>query len=228
MKLNLLKTAIVCLFTVVAISSCKKDDDGETIPSGSIRNTITVTIGNGYDDIIDSVKAETWDVGNHIVLAKTEYKNGGFTITLPDSVSSQYLPSLFGDEIPEGITASNGNVKSAGVRLYAYKSDIRENYFRLRSGDWNGGLVYIDGDSYITGTSTDYMEEEDYTIISIYSLNLKKGWNIVYERETRTENSVTYERTTAAPAGAKWYFSGEDISSISGVRAKTPLLLLKK
>jgi hypothetical protein len=30
MKRDFLKTALVCLFTVVVISSCNKDDDGTT------------------------------------------------------------------------------------------------------------------------------------------------------------------------------------------------------
>jgi hypothetical protein len=42
--------ALVCLFTVVAISSCKKDDDDENENGGNgiiQNNTITATVVNG-------------------------------------------------------------------------------------------------------------------------------------------------------------------------------------
>jgi hypothetical protein len=210
MKRNYLKMAFVCLFTVVAICSCKKDDDDETGGDSSIKdNTFTVVVenGNSYNELIDVVKLELDEVQNsstvkYSALASAEYKNGGFTLTLPASVSSQYLEPL--DDSPDGVTVSNRNVKFAWINLSAYKSDSDIGYFYVKSGDWKGGLMYADSNVSITGTETESDEKDTYT--TRYSMNLKKGWNIVY---TKGNNRI-YEITTTAPAGAKWYFESYD------------------
>jgi hypothetical protein len=245
MKRNFFMMAFVCLFTVVALSSCSKDDDDENGKSGSIPdNTITATVenGNSYNSQIDIVKAEIWDysTGESHVLASAEYKDGGFKLVLPASVGSQYLELLDEEDIPAGITVSNKNVKSASVyELDAYKSGDRAGWLYNETGNWEGSLMYVDGDVTVTGTETDTDSWEDSegthteTWIIQYSVNLKKGWNMVYIKETESGNTETIEVTTTAPAGAKWYFEpysngSYDESSVSGSRVRTPFLSSKQ
>jgi hypothetical protein len=210
MKKKYLKMAFFCLFTVVALSSCNKDED-----EGSI-NTITAVVENGssYNALIDVVKLEVESSSSSYelkTLTDAEYKDGGFTIILPESVSSQYLELPFGDDddiIPKGITVSNKNAKGASAYLIAYKSNKLVGEFYLESGDWSGGLIYIDSDVSITGTATETetWEGETYTEKFNYSVNLKRGWNMVYTKITENSNNFVLEATTTAPSGAKWYF----------------------
>jgi hypothetical protein len=234
MKRNFLKTAFVCLFTVVALSSCEKDDD-KNDPGGITDNTLTVVVenGNSYNTRIDEVKAEIFEDDEPILtLTSAEYKNGGFTLTLPEDVSSRYLES-FDDNIPDGVKVSNKNVKMGFMSLEAYKSNDNVGYFYLGSEDCEGEFVYVDGDLSITGTvtSTDNWWGEEVTEIIKYSINLKRGWNTVYFYGTMNGDTYNSECTTTAPAGAKWYFYSYydyDEFSASVPRAGTPLLSSSK
>jgi hypothetical protein len=73
--------------------------------------------GNSYNDKIDVVKLEFGDDA----FASAGYTNGGFTITLPESVDSRYLQSINegGNDI-EGVTITNENVKAAMPSSGAY------------------------------------------------------------------------------------------------------------
>ncbi|MDR0729988.1 MAG: hypothetical protein LBF19_07715 [Prevotellaceae bacterium] len=196
-KSNFLKMAFVCLFTVVALGSCSKDEEENSDNGIIVNNTITAVVenGNSYNDAIDVVKLYP-DSDDDAVLASAEYKNGGFTMTLPANVSSQYLQSIAGD-VPDGITVSNANVKIGSGNLYAYKSDNRVGIFYLASGEnLVGALVYADGDVSITGSS----QGEIGTMI--FNMNLKRGWNVMCQKTTQNE----YEITTTVPADAKWRF----------------------
>jgi transposase-like protein len=207
MKRNYLKMAFVCLFTVVAICSCKKDDDNDKTDddnSSTPDNILTVVVENGssYNELIDVVKLEAKNksTDKYETLASAEYKNRGFVLTLPETLNSKYM-SIY--EYPDGITVSNSNVKIARVDLSAYKSDSHIGYFDHRSGAWEGFLVYADDDVSITGTKISGADT-DTPWTSKYSVNLKKGWNIQYYMETTSENYS--DHTTTEPAGAKWHF----------------------
>jgi hypothetical protein len=249
MKRNFLMKAFVCLFTVVALSSCdKNENEEEEAKSGAIGNTLTVAVenGNSYNSRIDTVKLTSWDESAHTdrEIASANYANGGFTITLPETVSSQYLEPItsllydYDEEgVPSGVTVSNSEVKiyDGADCFEAYKSSrnvgeimlvINESYF-----EFYGVLTYVDGDVSITGTGTEtnndyiYISEDGVAYPDIkYDVHLKKGWNIVYYKEIDYDHLV--EATTTAPAGVKWYFYSYDYdeSSVSGSRAKTPFL----
>jgi hypothetical protein len=230
MKRNFLMKAFVCMFTVVALSSCNKDDDDGD--NGAIDNTLKVAVenGNSLNEKIAVVKLIIWPGDKEY--ASVEYKDGGFTLTLPENLSSQDLGPFDDDDFHYSIKISNENVKYGWAFLEAYKSGRYVGDFYLKSGDWEGYPVYADGDVSITGTYTETEEYDGYTRTDTekYNVNLKKGWNIVYEKGQGTENGTTYtytyEATTTAPVGVKWYFESYDYdeSSVSGSRAKTPFL----
>ena len=58
-------------------------------------------------------------------------------------------------------------------------------------------FYYVDSDVKISGTYKD----KDWGISYVVSLNLKKGWNAVYDIETKTKNET---RTGATPEDMRW------------------------
>jgi hypothetical protein len=205
MKRFFLMKAFVCLFTVVALCSCNKDEDDE---NGNVQvpdNTfIAVENGASYNGKIDVVKAEiyTENNGDYITLASAPYENGGFTIDLPESVNVQYLESM--DNIPQGLTVSNPNAKIGMVDLNAYKSDTVTGQFYYGITHWEGIIAYFDSDLSITGSYT-------LTDKKVYNVHGKKGWNMVYIIEYIAENNIESftEITTQSPPkklSFSWHF----------------------
>jgi hypothetical protein len=227
MTRNLLKMAFVCLFTVVAISSCKKDDDDENGGNGVIKNnTITAKVVDGLslDGKVYVVKAEVeYENSNGrevtYVAANTNYINGGFTLKLPENVSDAYLTSLSSDEFyfPDGITVSNRNVKigtydndydHATLAAYDMSNNMVGRFDHCTANSWSV-LLYANGDVSITGSYTkNYTNWEGitYTYTFISNIHLKKGWNMLYEKQTKNGNNTTYESTTTAPSDAEWWW----------------------
>jgi hypothetical protein len=95
MKRNFLMKVFICLFTVVALSSCDKDDDDEKAGSGAIGHTLTVAVekGNSYNSRIDTVKLTAWDrndeYGRSVEPAGAVYTNGGLRRPFPSARAMQ-------------------------------------------------------------------------------------------------------------------------------------------
>ncbi|MDR0385987.1 MAG: hypothetical protein LBH60_07910, partial [Prevotellaceae bacterium] len=198
--------------TVVAFSSCSKDEDNGNGNSSKIEgNKLTVAVENGasHNSKIDLVKAEIWygDEWTEYTVATAPYSNGKFTLNLPASVDAKYLDAVT-NELSEGVTVSNRSAKIAVVEgLAAYKSDnhVGDIYYTTgnREGDWWATLIYADADVSVTGTSTQtYDDGAVYTYKTKYNVHLKRGWNMVYNRETAKNEG---EVTSTATAGLKWY-----------------------
>jgi hypothetical protein len=232
-KRKFLMKVFICLFTVVALCSCSKDDDENDNAQIPYNTFIDVENGASYNEKIDVAKAEIYlgSSNNYVTLASATYENGGFTLDLPESVSAQYLEGIgFAGSVPQGLTVSNLNVKTGWVDLDAYKSDTKTGYFYHGTGDWEGGFVYFDSDCNMTGsyTNTYTYSEITYTDKETYNVHGKRGWNMVYLKSTNKGNyTYEYEYTTAAPAGAKWYFYDEQ-SSVSGSLSKPKTLSAKR
>jgi hypothetical protein len=237
MKRDYFKMAFVSLFAVVALCSCSKDNDDNNDKAGNSviqNNTISVSVENGasYSGKIDIVKAEIYSESDneYVPLVSVPYNSGVFTINLPANVGAQHLSPPFEDEDEmQGLTVSNPNVKGGSVDLDAYKSNSEIGLFYLETGDWEGSLIYVDGNLNITGSHTE--TGDGWTETLKYNYNLRKGWNIVYVKETsKGNNSYDVEFTTQVPGGeAKWYFHEYNSSNISGsLRKQTPSLLSAK
>jgi hypothetical protein len=229
MNTNFLKMAFVSLFAVVAICSCDEDENENGNDGGALQgNTITVAVENGsdYDAKIDSVKAlivtgegsEYDPETNHYyayweghTVAAAAYSNGKFTLKLPETVSDEYLDDEFIEELvdfddgelPKGVTASGSELKGEWVRILAYYAGKEVGEFYYETEDCEGNLLYVDRDFSITGSYTE--KDED---VNKYSLFLKKGWNLVYERNTEINDDREEEERTTTPApGVKWNYS---------------------
>lgn len=196
--------------------SCDKEDK-DPIEDSSVVNTITAVVENGNDYKIDAVKAF---IGNGEIInfetgeiASSDYKNGRFTLSLPQTIENQYLELLFDeDEMPDAIKISDVNVKACYLWIEAYQSGTEAGEFEYEylSADETVGIetsyTYVDRDCSIKGSYSEIDEDETYN--STYNVSLKKGWNIVYVKRTESEktNTYTYEATSSVQSGLKWYF----------------------
>jgi hypothetical protein len=218
MNRNFLEMAFVSLFAVVAICSCdeNEDENGDGNGNGLVGNTITVNVENGgeYDVEIDSVKAnitisvtEKYDSKTNTyyytkeiyTLTTAAYNNGKFTLSLPETVSDDLLDDdlIFEDydKLPEGVIASDSELKGAPVMIEAYHNGkiVGVCYYTNEDKNWVGYLIYADRNFSLIGSRT----EEDGGAYK-WNVHLKKGWNMVYEKQNQKE------LTTTAPAGMKW------------------------
>jgi hypothetical protein len=227
MKKNFLKMAVVSLFVVVALCSCDKDEEENENNGGVIQgNTVSVAVENGsaYSGKIDAVKAlivtgekSTLDPETNRYyyywtgheMATAAYNNGTFTLSLPETLSDEYLDDEFIEELldtdngalPKGVTASNSQLKGEWVKILAYRSGKEVGEFYYATEECESNLLYADRDISITGIHTETDGD-----VNKYSLHLKRGWNMIYEKDTEKGNSTEYELTTTAPAGVKWIY----------------------
>jgi hypothetical protein len=224
MKRNFLMKAFVCLFTVVALCSCSKDDDEENGNTQIPYNTfIAVENGASYNGKIDVVKV---DINNDHIFYSTQYENGGFKLELPEKVSDPdyfYNPTnILLDDCSGDVVISNPNVNIFYAYLKAYRLNDKvyggEEYVgsfhhgtEKEEKKWygysDGDLVYSDSECNIIGTCSTITNYPyiGYTYTYNYNVHLKEGWNMEYWKETRKENESIIEITTQVPAGAKWY-----------------------
>jgi hypothetical protein len=234
MKKKILTMAFVSLLAAATFCACSKDDEDDYISTLSGEFSVKVEGGSSYNSKIDTVKLELYRNGNYEVCSD-RYAKGGFTLDLPETVPNRYLVDIDDEDesfVPDidGIAISNTKVKMGWAELSAYKWTTynygydynygysqRVGYFYHETDEWEGGLVYMNGDVTISGTGEEedddyYGYNEDYSRQYVYkfSVNAKKGWNILYVKrtsvETKTKEVRTYEYTTQAPANAVWRF----------------------
>jgi hypothetical protein len=200
MKKRFFRTAFVCLFAVVALCSCNKDDNNGNNGSTSVivNNTITATVeyGSSYKDKVDSVIAII--DGNNYKTANSVYNDGKFTLKLLSPIGDTLLGKFFNDSIPAGVIESDTTVKTGDVHIHAHKAGKRSGTFYHGTTEWTSRLVYSNKNVTITGSTT---RDDKHT--EKYDVNLKKGWNIVYEKDIDKGDS---EITTQMPDNAKWYY----------------------
>lgn len=219
MKRTFLWLFLVLGITTTMFCSCSKDDESGNI-SG---DTSTITASNVINSSsqIETVKALAFpdndydEEGESIALA--QYKNNGFTLELPSTLSSKYL-SLIWEDAPNGISISDENAKISEIDISGYNDDDDEigGFFLCNEDDetdWSYDVfwIYSDRDVTIKGESTavDYENDEENT--TKYDLKLNKGWNIVHDIYTYNSNDKTGYTdvvTSKKPSGfsCSWYF----------------------
>ncbi len=156
--------------------------------------------------------AEVKVIVNGYELAVAPYKNGGFTLNLPSTVSAQYLKKE-----AVGI-ASDVNVKTTDfARIEAYNKTTPVGSFLFKTGGSNTGKVispffYVDRDVTLNG-SYPHEKEEGKTLTCICNnVSLKKGWTKTYSiSETNSSpNGVTTKLTTTEQSGLEWHFDTKE------------------
>lgn len=201
MKKKLLSMAFISLLAAAAFSSCNNDDgDGNgDDPTGAAESTTIAADVESFGDVaFDSIVAVA---NGPVTVGSGAYSSGKVTVTLDATVGSAYL-SKISDEIPAGITVSNPDVKGAHVSVYVYNSGDIAGELSYGTAECDGGIIYVDGDVSVDGSSEEDTKEGIPFTIS-FSLNLKKGWNVVYTKTSGTNMTVT----TTAPQGVKWRYT---------------------
>jgi hypothetical protein len=210
MNKKILKLALIALTTVVVMfSSCSKDNVINTLKPPIIA---VVENGNTYD--IDSVALEL-NQGIDIInpLATVPYENGKFQFSLLTDVIDEYLDNaqdiaelyerLLGRKV---LNVSNEKAKYSEVFIYAYKDDKKIGEFILKSDDWVGHLVYANDSVSLLGKWTNNILNDIFQI-STFEVNFLKGWNILWNKENKIENTITFDcYTDILEPNPKWYF----------------------
>jgi len=199
-KKNLIFACLASL--LVVFSNCNKPDwDEPEISKGIINATNVIGASNNFV----TVKALSYSLGHGslVSIASAEFKNGGFTMTLPSPVPDRlffsYTPFGFDHYIYDFISDMNARW---GVISYfmAYDNDgdeVAEIFCCCEEDDYGAIVCYMYADRNFTieGETREY----------VYNCTLKKGWNTLY---LIWSNSSDYEIvTTQKPMGKsfKWY-----------------------
>ena len=199
-KFRLLATLlVVALCTTTIFTSCRNDDDDDNGGTFEIRATNV----SGNTSGITTVRAIIYGSNDNVLtVGEAPFQNNGFTLRLTNEIPASFLFPVTYMEYEGTLTISDRSARLAF---------IQEGICALNSGSnkigvlWSGNerenasfwafWIYADKNVTIRGTN-----DRAY-----YNLNLRRGWNTVYEHY-----STGIERfTTQRPAGAnlQWNFS---------------------
>jgi len=205
----------------IVFSGCDKDKDDDS--GGNTASQIIAKVENAskYSDVI-KVKLTAWDytAGKDDVLVTVDFKNGGFTLDLPETLAAKYLASFEAtfyrdeDEVNQ-LNISNKNAKMTLAEIEGFDADDESvTYFVYGKEDNNSSTVayyiYSDSDVDISGTIKTTDDEYDWEDNENYSLNLKKGWNVIYlieyDSTYKDGKEISNASITSSPvSGLKWY-----------------------
>jgi hypothetical protein len=195
-KTNVFLMAFVSLFTVVALSSCGKDDDGAGGISsfdGHLSGTIIKDDGSALNGEVDLLKTSFFSA--------TVSSDGQFDFTLP-ALSDNQLYVLFGEDVPSGISVTPIDAKyESCYEIAAYKSGRNAGYVFYGKNDNSVEAYpfYVNKDVVVKGTFKDSEDGETYSVT--YNMNLKAGWNFVVTKSSKNSTTVT---TGNVPSGLQW------------------------
>jgi len=164
--------------------------------SGFVINATNVLNANSNIATVIAILPKT---GKEI--ASVKYENGGFKLTLPSTVSDEYLRiahEVWGELVSDNnakyalvyFTAMN----STGEYLADFRSVSNEDVM-----DVVEDYIYVDKSFTVKGESEWGFE---------YDCSFKKGWNRVYLYQHKEDKAIM---TTTKPSGKifKWYFDEE-------------------
>jgi len=214
MKKTIFLAAI--LIAALGFTGCGGSDKN----GGSLKIDAKVSNGDLVNSQVDEVRAigtiyfggGDWE---DVIIATAPFKNGGFKITLPETFDQRLLykinfESLF-PEIPN-ISISDKNVKGMNFwDIYAFKNNLLVGLFRcMYDIPYKEGTLYfmfVYSDCKVVGSHTEAYPtyKNEFTV----DLNLKKGWNMVYETRTTAGDTRIYKTSTQKPDfDLAWYFQG--------------------
>lgn len=198
--------AVLVLISFLTLVSCENEDIN--LPDSHTINAV-VENGSRYNAFVSHVKAVI-DYGDvEFDVAMTEYKSGGFKLTLPAVIPDNMLVSA--DELSENSKLffrliSDKEAKFTEVRFYAYNKQNNRSFYEFRSMSdsssfKNCSYVYADRDFSIRGKlkGYNYIGTNDYLE---YDVDLKKGWNVMYQLSNLITTKMPEEFTY------KWQYTG--------------------
>ena len=185
-------------------------------------------IGDDFSEVV-TVIAEVWwydgEESGFFTVAEAPFVNSGFTLQLND-VPVSFLESWFYYDIEEEISfvISDRNAKINGVGFFdAFNSNNdRIGYFALASRiseyeRYEQHWLYVDRDVTVKGTNYDHFSK------FIIDLDLRRGWNIVYEYRNFEGFRQVLKTTSQKPADVnfRWEFWSLDFEDWSSRSATT-------
>jgi hypothetical protein len=213
------KVSLLLLAAAIAASTvftgCNKDDDGDGGGSPVLDgNAISGTVA-GIGDKVDEIRLEIEEYVNdkpvsYPSLATAEFKNDGFSLTLPATVTNGLFPiteEFEEDDEATDLTISDYSVRLAYAELKGYRDGVQTGTFGFGNDATYIYIVYSTGDVSITGT-----EVMDGSYTRLVNCRIKKGWNLMAETD-RGENADGIhiaEFTTTIPAGIQCCFDPEE------------------
>jgi len=158
---------------------------------------------------IKTAKANLFTNFSEDVIASGEYLNGGFKITLPRTLSNDYLQNDWKNwmSVSDRYAKISQEVSFTAHALY----DEHIGYFSCEgyANDYEVYLYYVYADrNFNVKGEPNWIDPDLYT----YDLSLQKGWNAVYYIHDYRNEDVKYTKTTQKPSNItmKWYFSEND------------------
>jgi len=192
--------SVLLLFALFLIGCEKKETEGSSGES-SFNGKITAKVENGkdYDSQISTVwalfDAEVNSDGELIgrMVTDCDYKNGGFTIELPN-VPSSFLMNIetffsSGLGISNELDYSDSDARILDVDFFGISSD----------GDYVDLFVYTDAASKPVICLFVFSDSNVTVKGKNVDVSIKRGWNRVYW--TPSGNKVT----SSSPKNMKWY-----------------------
>ena len=182
----------IFLLAVFTLVSCKKDDDGEPMPS-----VFTVTASNVQLDPgvqIDEVWLTTYTGSpENGPLAKAPFQNSGFSITFPTEVADEYMMPANDWWLPEIEPSIEVTIHIALVAVY--QGEIIGSFdMTNESYDTIVRYMFATAPFTVTGSAPDY----------VYHINLKAGWN---KYAITNWGGDPEDYTSTIPSGLVWRFT---------------------
>ena len=234
--------AILCIVFLVA-SGCGKSnsspecDEGEEIITAP-EEQVNANVENAsiFIDVV-AVKLMMYDrcINRYIELARSDWKDDGFTILFPQTFNSNYLYTLIGglptttsdvllniSDVPPTMTISNKNVKVGHLEFEGVDKDdntVNRFYLGKIDGTSDGIIYYTYVDSYVnisgyrkflvTGHSgvDDDPHLYKWEKRTNYLIEWKKGLNAWrLTRSSNFEERIIIENWVTVPISSlKWY-----------------------
>lgn len=222
--------------------SCSSDDnnnndtrDGSTIVAEDIENA---------PSNVETVRANAYSEEASGEIAKAPFADAGFVMDLPDNPPAAYMTSV--SQIKEDMEEDGGELNTTDPNLnivylediVGYDQEDKElGYFFLYSYNENKDIeyytswVYADRKAKMEGSVED--EYGDDIEVSIIDLDLKKGWNLVYEiyeEEYDEENdswNAEIRTTTTRPSSVDFGWMYYSIYDRPSTKKNNPFSVLK-
>ena len=216
---------IAAMVILAAFSGCKKEETGVNDNNGNSSDTSVVTATNVIEGnnniakvvaVIELIGDEDYEkAGTNDIIVSTTYQNNSFQFTLP-TIDDKYLKkfphwAIFQETrstewanlktyLLECLVALDVNDDELGILVYG------DNMLEAFSGKVNfycwAYYVYSNIDAKITNNGL--YTDEHYKIT--HDLDLKRGWNLVYENRDNIGKKVTYTTEKLENVNLNWYF----------------------
>ncbi len=200
---KVLFATLAAVFALASFTACDKDDNKGKGNGGRDKGTKVEIPGNVEDaDDVVKVAAVYKKEGAIDIAASATLADGKFIVMLPETVADSKLSLDDMENLPEGVTADATDVKTVRVDFIGMDADDEQlgKYF-IEGDNIYANYLYSNKAVKVTGESE--LENGD---IMVYDLDLKKGWNLVFEMDEDEDDVTTTTITNTKPGNIAWLF----------------------